>query len=149
MAGMIYSVNVPEVSLSAATAKTILIISPDDNYRVLIKRWGVFFKGTSATNAPVKVSLIRFETVGGSQTAVPATGLATYSEIPAVGVYTTDTEPTYGDAVVDIAEVHPQTSYEVILPLGDEIVIPGGTNVGLVCTAPDAVTVTAKIWYEV
>jgi hypothetical protein len=61
--------------------------------------------------------------------------------------HTATAEPTAGD-VLDAIEVHPQSGYEKIFPLGDEIIVPGGGRVGIECTAPAGVNVRAKIAFE-
>jgi len=43
MAGILWSVPVVAVSLTAATAKTVLQVKAPANQRVKIRRWGVSF----------------------------------------------------------------------------------------------------------
>jgi hypothetical protein len=61
--------------------------------------------------------------------------------------HTATAEPTAGD-VVDVVEVHPQSGYEIIYPLGQEVIIGGGDRLGIECTAPAGVNVRAKIVFE-
>ena len=61
--------------------------------------------------------------------------------------HTATVEPTASD-VLDVAEVHPQQSYEWIYPLYEEPVIGGGDRLGVECTAPATVNVRCKIVFE-
>jgi hypothetical protein len=61
--------------------------------------------------------------------------------------HTATAEPTASD-VLDIAEVHPQSGYEVVLPPDMAIYVAGGARLGIECTAPATVNVRAKIVFE-
>ena len=64
--------------------------------------------------------------------------------IQSTALHTATAEPTTGD-ILDIAEVHPQSGYEVKYPIGQELIIPGGSRVGIICTnAVGAVTVNCR-----
>ena len=151
MAGlMCIAQNSTAQALGAATVETIVQIIAASNHRVRIKRWGVFFTGTSGTEAPVKVRLLRQTSAGTSSALTPTI------QSPAGADETIQTtalqgfsgvEPTASD-VLDIAEVHPQSGYEVIIPFDMPVDIPGGGRVGIECTAPSAVNVVAKIVFE-
>lgn len=136
-----------EVALGAAAAKTVLQIVAPANQRLKIKRWGVFFDGTSSTAEPVQVRLLR-QTTAGTMTALPMTKQDTHAEaIQATAQHTATAEPTAGD-VLDVVEVHPQSGYEVQLTEQTYIKIGGAGRVGIECTAPAAVNVRAKIVFE-
>lgn len=147
MAGIRCIAQTAEVALVAATAKTVLQVTAPTNQRIVVKRWGVYFDGTATNNEPVQVVLMR-QTTSGTMTSLTPKAINIVSEtLQATAQHTATAEPTSGDTL-DIAKVHPQTSYEVLLPLGDEIIVAGGGRIGIVCTAADAVNVIAKIWYE-
>lgn len=147
MAGLRFIAQTGEVALSAATAKTVLQIVAASNHRVRIKRWGVFFDGVSTTAEPVQVRLLR-QTSAGTMSSLTPTKLGTESEtLQTTAQHTATVEPSAGDTL-DIAEVHPQTGYEVIFPAGEEIDVAGSGRVGIECTAPATVNVRAKIIAE-
>jgi len=147
MAGLRWIAQTSEVALAAATAKTIVQVVAPTNQRLKIKRWGVFFDGISPTEAPVQVRLLRQSTAGTMSSLTP-TKLGTEGEtVQATAQHTATAEPTAGD-VLDVAEVHPQSGYEVIFPAGEEIEVGGGGRVGIECTAPAIVNVRAKIIAE-
>jgi hypothetical protein len=47
-----------------------------------------------------------------------------------------------------VKEIHPQSGYEVWLPMGWEIIVGGGDRLGIELTAPSAVNVRAVIYFE-
>jgi hypothetical protein len=147
MAGLRIIAQTAEVALAAATAKTVIQVVSASNHRVKIKRWGVYFDGVSPTAKPVQVRLLR-QSSAGTMSSLTPTKLGTESEtIQTTAQHTATAEPTAGD-VLDIAEVHPQSGYEVIFPAGEEIDVPGSGRVGIECTAPAVVNVRAKIIAE-
>ena len=148
MAAFIGVVQVAEEALAAATAETVIQLVAAANHRVKVLRWGVFFDGTSVTAEPVQVRLVRQTDAGTASALTPVKlddSLAETLQTTAQQDFTA--EPTAGD-VVDVVEVHPQSGYEVIYPLGQEVIIGGGDRLGIECTAPDAVNVRAKIVFE-
>jgi hypothetical protein len=150
MAGIKACVQTPEITLVAATAKTVLQIVAPTNQRLMLKRWGVFFDGTSSTAEPVQVRLLRQTTaIGGSPTTVTPVRLNAGSEtLQATAASSAGgSEPTASD-VLDVFEVHPQTGVDVVFPLDQDVTITGGTRLGIECTAPAGVNVRAKMWYE-
>ena len=153
MAGIICAATTPEIALSAATAKTVAQLKSLANQRLKLLKWGLFFDGTSPSAEPVQVRLLRQTTViGGTPTAVTPVRINTGSEtIQSSFAYSAGgTEPTAG-AVLDVKEVHPQSGYECIFPLGGEIAVTAGTSVsylGIECTAPATVNVRAVMWWE-
>lgn len=137
-----------EVALTAATAKTVIQLVAASNHRVAVLGWGVFFDGTSVTAEPVQVRLLRQTTAGTASALTPVALDGSVGEtIQTTAQHTATVEPTAGN-VVDVAEVHPQQGYEVIYPLGQEVILAGGGRVGIECTAPAGVNVRAKIRFE-
>lgn len=136
-----------EVALAAATAKTVLQIVAPANHKLKVLRWGVYFDGINSSAEPVEVRLLR-QTTAGTMSALTPTKLGTDAETLQTGAqHSATAEPTAGD-VLDMCEVHPQAGYEVILPMGQEIKIPGGGRLGIECKAPASVNVRAKIVIE-
>jgi hypothetical protein len=144
MAGVTCIAQTAEVALSAATAKTVLQITAMTNHRLHIKRWAVFFDGISSTAEPVQVRLLRQTTAGTMTSLTPVKLVAGSETVQTTAQHTATAEPTAGD-ILDIAEVHPQSGYEVVVPFDQVIEVPGGTRLGIEATAPAAVNVRAKI----
>jgi hypothetical protein len=147
MAGLICIAQTTEVALVAATAKTIIQLIAPANQRLRIKRWGVFFDGVSATAEPVQVRLLRQSTAGTMSSLTPVLLVAGSETVQTVAQHSATAEPAAGN-VLDIAEVHPQSGYEVAVPFDQPIEVPGGGRIGIECTAPAVVNVRAKIVFE-
>jgi hypothetical protein len=148
MARLLGTAVTGEVSVSAATAKTVLQLVAPTNQRVAILGIGIYFKGTTVTNEPVTIKLERQTTAGTMSSLTPrkvdddiATNLQTTAQ------HTATAEPTSGN-LLDQWYIHPQAGVEHDLPLGQEFIIGGGDRVGIVITADNAVTVMAKIRFE-
>ncbi len=148
MAGLHIKGTTAAIALAAATAETIIQIVSPANQRVKLKRWGVYFDGASATAVPVLVKL-HVQTSAGTMSALtPAKWNSDDAEtIQTTMQHTATAEPTTG-AALEEKLVHPQQGYEIIYPLGDELVLPGGTKLGIVCTAPAIVNVRAEVYCE-
>lgn len=148
MAAFIGIAQTAEVALAAATAKTVVQIIAPTNHRVKILRWGVFFDGISGTAEPVQVALCRQSTAGTMSALTPVKADDSLAEtLLTTAQYNATVEPTTGD-VLDSVEVHPQSGYEIIYPLGQEMIIGGADRVGIVCTAPATVNARCKLIFE-
>lgn len=148
MAAFLGIAQTAEVALVAATAKTVLQLITAANHRVKVLRWGVFFDGVSGSAAPVEVALVR-QTDAGTMTGLTPQKLddSLAETLLTTAQHTATAEPT-GTIVVDMIECHPQSGFEIIYPLGQEVIIGGGDRLGVVCTAPANVNVRAKIVFE-
>jgi hypothetical protein len=147
MAGLICIAQIGNVALAAATVKTVLQVAAPTHQRLKIKRWGVFFEGIVGTDAPVQVRLLRQTDAGTMSSLTPVKQVAGSETVQATAQHTASGEPTAGD-VIDVAEVHPQSGYEIIIPFDMPVEVPGGSRVAIECTAPDAVNARAKIVFE-
>lgn len=146
MSDIILVANPGEIS-SGTSAKTVLQIVAPTNQRLKIKSWGIFCKGISATDAPLRVRLLR-QTTAGTMSALTLVkrGIATET-IQSSAQHTATAEPTAGD-ILAIREVHPQGGYYEILSPGDEIKVPGGGRVGIEVLAGVSISVVPEIVFE-
>lgn len=148
MADLQGTLTTAEITLTAATAKTVLQLVAASNHRVKILEWGVYFSGVSVTAEPVVVTLMRQTTAGTMSALTPAKVDDSLAEsIQTTAQHTATVEPTSGD-VLERKNIHPQAGYEKIYPLGGEIKVGGGDRLGIVCTAPAGVDVIAYIKFE-
>ena len=132
MADVLLSVNSGEVAMG--NPKTNLQIVAAANHRTKIQGWGIAIKGTSATDAPVFVELLRQTTAGTMTAGVAGTNISKKNSGDDEVIQTTTqvnatVEPTAGD-ILERFEVHPQTGYRTFYPLGQELIIPGGARLG-------------------
>ena len=138
-----------EVALAAATAKTVLQIVAPTNQRLAILGFSISFDGILATAEPVQVDLVVQTTAGTSSAGTPVkemVGLGSEA-IQTTSRKTITVEPTTTD-VLRRYEVHPQSGREVRFGLDDEIILAGGTRLGIRCTAPAIVNCVAHISVE-
>ena len=147
MAGLLCVAQTAEVTLVTDTPKTVVQIIAPANQRLKIKRWGVFFDGVAGTAAPVQVRLLRQTDAGTVTSLTPVKQVAGSETVQTTAGYNASSEPTEGD-IIDIAEVHPQSGYEVVIPFDMPIEVPGGGRVGIDCRAPAGVNVRGKIVFE-
>jgi hypothetical protein len=148
MAGVLINITSGEVSLAAATAKTVLQIVAATNQRVLVQ--GIKIMGKNAaggTDVPVKVRLTRVATPSGTgTTATPAKNDPTDSEtLQTSGKSNFTVEPTTPTDSGIWYEVSPQTGTIEFLPPGQEIKIPGGQALMFEATAPGAAVLTITV----
>jgi hypothetical protein len=143
-------VTIAETALVTATAKTLVQIVAAANHRVRLLGWGIFFDGTGPTNEPVQVRLLRQTTAGTSSdagAAVVKIDSSADETLQTTARITVTAEPTAGD-VLWVGEVHPQGGYEAMFPWGNEIIVPGGTRLGIEATAPAGVNARAYMRWE-
>jgi hypothetical protein len=115
-----------------ANGKTLCQLVAAANDRLRVQGWGIFIKGTSATDPPVLVQVLR-QTTAGTMTA-SNTLIQKKNDVDTETIQTTfqtnaTVEPT-GTNIVEAAEVHPQTGYRIFYPMGQEIIIPNGERLG-------------------
>jgi hypothetical protein len=142
MAGVIASVTTAEVALVAATAKTVLGLKCAANHKIKLTAWGIYFDGTSVTEAPVVVELHR-DTNTSAHTGTDLTEVeydADNSTTLQVTAKHTVTANTTDGGTLQAIECHPQAGYEKAYIPGREPIF-GGSAVGgcyWVVTAPSA-----------
>jgi hypothetical protein len=147
MAGVKGSVGSGEVSLTAATAKTVLQLVAASNHRVKVTGLSIFFKGTSSTDTPAKVRVCKQTTTGTMSAATPVKRGDFGETLQTTAQHTATAEPTITD-VYEMLEIHPQTGLKVFYPLGEELVIPGGGRLGVEITAAQGQTVAVNADFD-
>lgn len=152
MAALNFTVTVGEVSVTS-TPKTFILLTAPSNQRVKVKGIEIFGKGTSNTDTPVKVELLKAASItGGTPGTAPVTAptdgdLAETIQTAATGNYSA--EPTFNSSSVPRTwEVHPQTGIVVYFPMHDEIVLKGGTVLALRLTANQTETMSINLLCE-
>lgn len=150
MARLIATLDAPVVALSAATAKTIALLTAPVNQCLGIKEIRVTLDGATSTATPVKVETGRPTTAGTFTAAVPGKKDPGRSEtVQATGGINASLEPTWPSPVLDTAYIPAYGGvYHYIAPFDNPIVVPGTGRFGIRCTAPAAVNCSAKIDYE-
>lgn len=148
MSSFIGIATTAEVALAAATEKTVLQLVAPSNHRLKILSWSVFFDGVSVTAAPAVVKLLR-QTTAGTMSALSLVKAdnSLAETLQATAQHTATAEPTAGD-ILARKNIHTQTGYEKIFPLGQEPIVGGGDRIGIAIDSPSAVNVIAEIVYD-
>lgn len=142
------------VSLSAATAKTALMIICPSSFGIDLKKFRISFDGVTATAVPVLCELV---TSTNASNSTPGTGNTTETPAQLYGRTITagftafsasTSEPTVL-TVIDrwlLSPVGGTLFYD--FPLGDTPDTPVSTGIGLRLTAPAAVGARASMTFE-
>lgn len=154
MAGIIASAITSPLALSISTAVYPINLVAPANQRVKILRWSVMFDeetGDATPAIPITVDVGKGTLVTGTS-ALTANKVTAGSETLQTSVLQNGTGITTFSAL-DRSIVNPQTSYEVIFPMGQELIIQGGeefimrvTPGGVIST--NGLNVKAKVWFE-
>jgi len=152
MAGILAHGVTAEIALTASTTKTLIQLVAAANHRIKVTSFGIFCKGVASTDNPVLVQVAR-QTTAGTMSALTCVknNSADDETLQTTAQHTATVEPTLGDVLYS-AEVHPQSGWEVLLPYGQEIIVPGGGRVAIKATPgayPAAgLTVVAQLTFE-
>jgi hypothetical protein len=138
MADLVLNVPAGEVSVTS-TAKTFLTMKAPANQRLKIKGIEIFGKGISNTDTPVKVELGIITTDGETGTATAVTAVPNDNDLGETpqGTYYKNygTEPTTYGNILKTWEIQPQTGLVFYFPVGSEIKLKGGTELGIRLTS--------------
>lgn len=147
MAGLELVANSGSQSLTADTEKTVLQIAAGSDQRVKLKGIALTLAGTTAKDLLVRVLRQTVGTGTSGTTITPSKIDSAAAETPrgtAKSGWTV--EPTAGN---ELMRRRLQGGYEVLIPLGQEIVIPGGGSVGVAVTCVGATaSVVGEARYE-
>ena len=149
MAGVIGVVQTAEIA-SGTSKKTVLQILAGSNQRVKLREVSISFKGTSGSQAPILVQVLRQTSAGAGGDAQTPLRM---NESDDVTLRTTalvnidGSEPTGTDELLS-EEVHPQGGYSWQAPWGGEIIIKSSNRVGVAVTAGASTTCVARFIFE-
>ncbi len=149
MSGLSWTITTSEIACPANAAKTILqIITPSSHHRIQGLGWGVYFDSTSVQAQPAQVRLLRQTSIGTmSGLAAVADDSGLPETIQSSAAVNATAEPTAG-SVLKRVEVHPQTGYEYLWPIGKAQPIRGGEKIGIEVTAVDTVNAVGWFWAD-
>ena len=133
---------------TGTSAKTLLQVVAGSNHALRVQRLKVSFEGTDLDAAPVQVRVLR-QTTAGTMSALTPVKLddSGADALDVTAQHTATAEPTAGD-LVDALFVHATSGYELVLPLGQEIVIGAGDRLGIEVTAAADVDAIATLHGE-
>ena len=145
MAGVRFTAAVDGVATGTAK-KTILQVTPAANHRVKVSEWGISFNGTTNTDAPIEVELVR-QTDAGTMTSLT---LVKVNEddgetLQTTAQHTSTSEPTEG-SVRKRSYIHPQGGMVWQAPFGQEIILTGSTSDRLALVVTAGVSVSCEAY---
>lgn len=160
MANVIASAVTSAVTFTKSTdesaTKTILQVVAPSTHQVKILRWAVFFNeetGDATPASPFLVEVGKHSSSDGTSSALsPKKVKPTTLTIQTAVNQTFTVNATMTDKL-DLAYVNAQTGYEVIYPMGQEIVLDPSEALNLQVSSgavlsTGSVNVVAKIWFE-
>jgi hypothetical protein len=150
MAGLIAALNAPAIALTAATPKTVAMLTAPTNQALKIKEIRVTTDGATSTAVPVTVELGRPSSAGTFTSSTPLKRDTARSEtVQATGGINASSEPTWTSVIHESLYVPAYSGvYHYIVPFDNEILVAGGGRFGVRCTAPAGVNASATIVYE-
>jgi hypothetical protein len=146
MAGNFGSLTTSADIASTTAAKTILQLVAPANQGLRVQAFGLGFKGVTVTDTPIVVEIVRQTTAGTMTSRTPLKRGVSGTTIQATGNENATAEPTTTDILWSNA-IHPQAAIEVSL-VGREIMMDGGTRIGIRVTAGVTVGTRGHIDYE-
>lgn len=144
------------VALTAATAKTTLMVICPSSFGTDLKKFRVSFDGVTASAVPVLVELV---TSTNASNSTPGTGntnensniVQVYGRAITTG-FTAFSASTSEPTVLTVVESFLLTPAGGVLfydfPLGDTVDTPVSTGIGLRLTAPASVNARASMYFE-
>jgi hypothetical protein len=149
MAGLRFR-SVPAAISTGVAIKTMIQLLAATNQRVKVNEASMSFNGTSNTNAPIYVELVKQTSAGTitNTTALTKEDAAYAETIQTVGKDTATVEPTDSGAVLVAEYVHPQTGFLWQAPYGYELLIVGAGRLGFRQTAANSVSAGSRLVCE-
>lgn len=146
MAGLIGRAVTAQIATGTA-AKTLLQLVAASSHRVVVKEWHISFEGTTATNAPIQVRVLRQSTAGTMSSLTLVKDNDSDDEtLQTTAQHTSTSEPTAGDVLFSQL-VHPQGGRFSVQ--GNEVfTIKGGGRLGFEVTASVDVDAVVCVKFE-
>ena len=133
MAGVRFAATTGQISTGASSRRTMIQIIALSNHRVEITEIQISFEGTSNTDAPIECVVEYQGDAGTTPVALTPVKLNSSDDESlqvTAGQGAWAVEPASGNDLMKFF-VHPQTGYTWQAPFGGELVIPGGSRLGV------------------
>lgn len=146
----IYIARISGEAIAASATETLIQVVTGATRQVKVKEWGISFDGTDATKAPIQVDLLRQTTAGTSAALTLVQNDPTQPAPISTALKTFTAEPTASDIVWSEQITSASGFDRVQLPLGEEIIVPVSTRIGLRAIVPAGANcnATAYIRFE-
>lgn len=141
MAGVKLTLAVDSQALTVADTQTIIQAVPASNHPIKVTGIACSFAGTSNTEEPIRVELVRQDGAGTSAALTPQETTITGVTLQTTGRQDFSAEPA-GNVILWASAVHPQSGIVYDFPFEDEILVdPGAASprLGLRVITPSGV----------
>jgi hypothetical protein len=131
MSGIIANAVTAKLALTASTRKTMLQLTAGSNQRVKILGWSVYFDeeiGDATPSIPLLVS------IGKQSGGTGSANTPVLRTIAGETIHTTAKDNFSAPATTTIMEskvINAQTGYEILFPMGQEIIVGGAELFGI------------------
>lgn len=145
MAGLIFDVVSPEITLTASSTKTLLQITAPANHRLKILGYSVAFNepvGDATPAVPIVVNLGSQTGGTGGTTVTPVKRVAGSETLLTTAKHTLSAAAT--TTVQESQYVNSQTGINVMFPMGQEIIVAGSGIFGVDFITSTLSTATLK-----
>lgn len=145
MAGVRFRAVTAQIT-TGTSAKTLLQIVAASNHRTLVDEVHIAFEGTTSTDAPIQVRILKQTTAGTMSALTLVKKCAADDEtLQTTALHTASAEPTAGDVYFSTL-VHPQGGrLSLVLPRDKAFQIVGGQRLGIEVTAGAAVDAVVTV----
>lgn len=144
----LFSIAVSSEPLASSAVETVVQLATSASKSARLVRWSVSFTGTSPTDAPVRVDLLRQTSAGTSSAYTPKRLDPSSDASLATGLTAFTAEPVSGD-VLETYQVTPYAGLLVMQYAPDERpVVLASQRLGVRCLAAAAVNVSAYFVFE-
>lgn len=148
MARFLGAGRITETAVAAATAETLIQLVAAANHRAALVGYGVGGTGTSNTEEPGNIDILR-QADAGTSSALTLVKLddSIAETLLTTGLQLFTVEPTPGD-LLRSNTLHPQASMDIRDAFSREIIIGGSDRLGLRATFADAQALDAYMDFE-
>jgi hypothetical protein len=140
--------NTTAVSLTAATAKSVIAVLGGASDTLGLRRVKVSFPSVTATDAPATVEVGIITALGTTTAFTPVQHSGRILASSATAGYNATVEPTYTRIVDSVYVPVQQGLVEWWYPLGDELQADPSQGFGLRVTSPSATSCLASLLYS-
>jgi len=140
--------RITETAVAAATVETLIQLLAAANHRVALLGYGVGGTGTSNTEEPGNIDILR-QTTAGTASALTLVKLddSVAETLLTTGQYLFTVEPAAGD-VLRSHTLHPQAAMDIRDAFSREIIMGGADRIGIRATFADAQNLDAYLDFE-
>lgn len=149
MAGLICLFSTPAspggLDVAAGATVTLAQLTAPANHRLKIMGFSAWSNASNPSQSPIDVRLYR-QTGGTLTTGTPSVMNGAAETPQATAKFHATVQPTLTGEAVAFGRLNPTSGYVTFVPMGQEVIVPGGGLLGLVVT--NNTSATQKIFFS-